>query len=97
MREVKHIEQPFVDWVRDDWPLPAVALKLVLFAGSGFPDRTILGSGKIFFIEFKKSGRVLDPAQTKWKKILQRLGFKVYVCTSTAQAIRIFKTVMESS
>lgn len=80
------IEEDYCDWLREDYPHEAVALKLVLFVGKGFPDRTILSDGKIFFIEFKKPGEGLDPLQVKWRNILVRLGFKYYVCTSVRQA-----------
>ncbi len=90
------IENDFVDLVQE-YPLPAIALKLILFAGVGFPDRTILCNGKIFFIEFKQPGKTLDPPQVKWKKLLTRLGFKVYVCTSSKQAFKIFLKEVDSS
>jgi len=96
MKLESKIEKDFVDDVRDS-PYQAIALKLILFVGRGFPDRTILGCGKIFFIEFKRPGETLDPPQRKWKKLLKRLGFKVYVCTSTKKANKIFIKEMESS
>lgn len=89
------IENDFVDLVQDS-PYSAMALKLVLFAGRGFPDRTILGNGKCFFIEFKVPGKDLDPPQVKWKKLLNRLGFKVYVCTCKKEAFKIFIKEMDS-
>ncbi len=88
------IENDFVSLVENS-PYSAMAVKLVLFAGRGFPDRTILGNGKCFFIEFKVPGKDLDPPQIKWKKLLNRLGFKVYVCTSKEAAYKIFIKEME--
>ena len=96
MKPETKIENGFVDQVQDS-PYSAMALKLVLFAGRGFPDRTILGNGKCFFIEFKVPGKSLDPPQIKWKKLLNRLGFKVYVCTSKEEAFKIFIKEMEAA
>lgn len=90
------IEDNFCDYVLDS-KYTALAIKLVLFAGRGFPDRTILGEGKCFFIEFKLPGRDLDPPQKRWKKILTRLGMKFYVCHSTKEAIKVFEKEMGSS
>lgn len=95
MKPETKIENDFVSEVEDS-PYSAMALKLVLFAGRGFPDRTILGNGKCFFIEFKLPGKDLDPPQKKWKKLLTRLGFKVYVCTSKKEAYKIFCKEMET-
>lgn len=83
------IEDNYCDWLRNEYPYEAAALKLVFFAGKGFPDRTILSDGKIFFIEFKKPGEGLSPLQVKWKTLLIRLGFKYYVCTSVKKAQRV--------
>ena len=90
------IEDKFCDYVIES-KYTALAIKLVLFAGRGFPDRTILGNGKCFFIEFKLPGEPLSPNQIYWKKILIRLGMNYYVCHSTKNAIRIFKKEMGSS
>ena len=85
------IEQDYRDWLRDEFPLLAIAIKLILFSGSGFPDRTILCKGQVFFIEFKYEDNGLSPQQVKWKERLERLGFKVYVCYTLSQAKRITK------
>ncbi len=95
MKPETKIENDFVSLVEDS-PYTAIAIKLILFTGRGFPDRTILGNGKCFFIEFKCPGEDLDPPQVKWKKLLTRLGMKVYVCTSTKEAFKIFKKEMDS-
>jgi len=84
------IEKDFVDWVRKQ-PYPSIALKLLLFGQGGWPDRTIMCKGQIFFIEFKRPGRTLDPAQVKWRKNIERLGFDYFVCTSTGDAIEAFR------
>ncbi|MDX1428552.1 MAG: VRR-NUC domain-containing protein, partial [Salegentibacter mishustinae] len=82
----------FVDWVRD-YPAPAIALKLKLFSGKGWPDRTILCAGHLFFIEFKAKDKRhnISPQQNRWRRLLKRLGFRVYVCTSCEEAIEKFK------
>lgn len=94
MKPETKIENDFVKMIS---PYEAMALKLVLFAGRGFPDRTILCNGKCFFIEFKLPGKGLDPPQVKWKKILNRLGFKFYVCTNAKEAYKIFIKEMEAA
>lgn len=90
MRSENKRENDYCDWLRDEYPREALALKLVFFVGAGWPDRTILSEGKIFFIEFKKpvTGRLLA-SQIKWRGILTRLGFKVYVCESFREAKKI--------
>lgn len=98
MRQKENIEETnYCDWLRDEYPFPAIALKLVLFVGRGFPDRTVLTQGRIFFIEFKRPGKGLEPKQREWRKILIQLGFKVYVCTSFEKAkARTLKVVERS-
>ena len=82
------MEHNYCDWLRNHFDLIALSLKLVLFTGNGFPDRTILCKGQVFFIEFKMPYNRLQPNQVLWKKRLEKLGFKVYVCTSLEQAKR---------
>jgi hypothetical protein len=61
------------------------ALKLRPPAGRGFPDRTCLLQGSVFFIEFKraKSG-VIARQQHQWRMMLHLLGFGVYFVNSDA-------------
>ena len=85
------IESDFVDWVRE-LEKPAIALKLVLLSLTGFPDRTILAeAGVVFFIEFKKGKNKQQADQRYWQRILERMGFKYYVCYSKEEAIKAFK------
>lgn len=92
------IENKYCIWLRDIFPKKAIALKLILFAGNGFPDRTILCEGKVFFIEFKiPDDPGLDPNQVVWYERLTKLGFKVYVCTSFTQAEEITKKHLETA
>ena len=83
------IEDKFVDWVRD-YPLPAIALKLVIFAQRGWPDRTVMCKGRIFFIEFKTPDGDQSKMQIIWMNRIRRLGFSYYVCTSVEEAIEAF-------
>ncbi len=63
------------------------ALKLVLLFKKSFPDRTTLcPGGRILFIEFKKKGKELTPAQDKIRKLLVSFGFEYYVCDEIGQA-----------
>lgn len=96
MKPESKIENTFVKKVRKS-KYPAVALKLILFSKKGFPDRTILGNGKVFFIEFKTGNEKLRPLQRKWKRILTKLGFKYYVCYTAKEAFEIFKREMDSA
>lgn len=97
MKPETKIENDFVSMVESSL-YSAMAIKLKLFAGRGWPDRTILGHGKCFFIEFKtpdnKDG--LESQQIKWKKLLIRLGFNYYVCTSKEEAYKVFKKEMDT-
>jgi hypothetical protein len=56
-----------------------LALKLSIPGVRGFPDRTILVGGKVFFTEFKrlKTGRV-SAQQERWAERLSKAGFKTY-------------------
>tara|TARA_R110000851_G_scaffold203425_2_gene355262 strand:- start:975 stop:1277 length:303 start_codon:yes stop_codon:yes gene_type:complete len=92
-------EKDYCDWLNAG-PYSALAIKLVLFTGGGFPDRTVVAeSGIIFFIEFKrpdkKNGQ--QRRQSYWHKILQRLGFNYYVCYTTEEAIKISIKEMEGT
>lgn len=70
-----------------------VALKLVLLGLRGFPDRTVLLSGRIAFCELKRTdGRgVYARQQAHWRDVLTRMGFAVFVVESDEE----FNGVME--
>jgi hypothetical protein len=56
--------------------LGGVALKLQMPGVRGFPDRTVLIEGRVFFVEFKRSkGGVVSTQQRRWHERLRRLGF----------------------
>jgi len=42
--------------------------------------------GKIIFIEFKDGTNKLSAPQKYWKRIIEGLGFKYYVCYSVKKA-----------
>lgn len=65
----------------------AKSLKLILFCGAGFPDRTVLfPDGHIFFVEFKTETGRFSRLQKYWQKILTDYGFRYYVCRSRKDA-----------
>lgn len=53
-----------------------MALKLVLFGAGGFPDRTILGNGRVLFLELKQKGARPTKLQKWWLARLRSLGFR---------------------
>ena len=80
-------EEKFCDWVAT--LKTVLAVKLILSDLMGWPDRTVLFNGHVFFIEFKYGKGELSPQQLHWKRIIEDLGFSYYVCYSSEQAIEI--------
>ena len=75
-----------------------LSIKLEAASRRGFPDRTVIGKGKlIFFVELKRLGEKPKPHQLFWHRLLRKLGFNVYVCDNKEDAIKIFKKEMERS
>jgi len=63
-----------------------IALKFVSPGFAGMPDRLVLlHDGMCAFVELKASGKHPRPLQTARHKMLQKLGFKVYVIDSAEQ------------
>ena len=63
-----------------------IALKLVCPSFAGMPDRLILlPDGHIAFAELKAPGKLPRPLQLSRHRLLQRLGFKVYVIDDPEQ------------
>ncbi len=89
------IEDGYCEWLQNS-KYKALALKLVLFAGRGFPDRTIICNGKVFFIEFKAGKNTQQKEQKFWQKLITRTGCNYYVCYSKEEAIQITRKEMES-
>lgn len=61
--------------------LGGLALKLIASGFTGLPDRLVLmPGGYIYFVELKNGSRgVLSARQLVVHKILERLGFKVWI------------------
>lgn len=95
--ESKH-EKPFV---KKALKRGFLAIKLVMVAKKGWPDRTIIGKvgslPVIFFIEFKDGNNDTSAHQRKWKRILEKLGFKYYVCYSLKEAETALETEIKSA
>ena len=82
MRESK-IEKKFADAVKEKGGL---ALKFVSPNFDGVPDRIVLmPDGKMAFVELKAPGKKPRPLQLKRKRMLERLGFPVYVVDNIEQ------------
>lgn len=63
-----------------------IALKLVSPGFAGIPDRLVLlPDGMCAFVELKAPGKHTRPLQTVRHRMLQKLGFKVYVIDSVEQ------------
>ena len=63
-----------------------IAPKFVSPGFAGMPDRLILlPDGHIAFAELKASGNLPRPLQLSRHRLLQRLGFKVYVIDDPEQ------------
>lgn len=60
--------------------LGGIALKFHCLSFTGFPDRVVLlPFGKIYFVELKSEGKKPTKIQLAVHKILQDLGFSVWV------------------
>ena len=82
MRE-KDIEHKLVTAVKR---YGGVAVKFISPGFDGMPDRIVLlRGGKLGFVEVKAPGKHPRPLQTARHKMLQKLGFKVYVIDSAEQ------------
>lgn len=63
-----------------------IALKFVSPGFAGMPDRLVLlPDGMCAFVELKAPGKHPRPLQTVRHRMLQKLGFKVYVIDSAEQ------------
>ena len=78
----KAIEQKLVQTVKN---MGGIAPKFVSPGFDGMPDRLIfLPGGRIAFVEVKAPGKKPRPLQLARHKLLQGLGFKVYVLDNLA-------------
>ncbi len=74
-----------------------IALKINSASMAGLPDRMVLfPEGKIFFVELKAPGKKPRPLQLSAHRILQSLGFKVYVIDSLDGVQKFLKEVIAS-
>ena len=63
-----------------------MALKFVSPGMNGVPDRIVLmPDGKMAFVELKAPGKKPRPLQLKRKRMLEMLGFPVYVVDNIEQ------------
>ena len=82
MRE-KEIEKKLTMVVKK---LGGICPKFVSPGFDGMPDRIVLlPMGRFGFVEVKASGKKPRPIQISRHRLLQRLGFKVYVLDSEEQ------------
>ena len=59
---------------------------------NGFPDRTcLLPGGRIFFVELKAPGKKPRKLQKAVGRMLERLGFKVYVIDSKEKVLELVR------
>lgn len=91
-------EAPVERYLRDSVRIRGgLCLKLTIMGKRNFPDRTILCKpGKVFFVECKDKGKDATKSQSWFHRLLRKLGFKVYVCTTKEQVNEILNAEMES-
>ena len=76
----KEVEKKLVTAVQ---LMNGVAVKFVSPGFAGMPDRLVLlPGGRMAFVEVKRPGEQPRPLQKARHRMLQRLGFKVYVLDS---------------
>ena len=82
MRE-KIIEKKLIQAVKS---YGGICPKFISPGFDGMPDRIVLmHGGKLGFVEVKSTGKHPRPLQISKHKMLQKLGFKVYVIDSAEQ------------
>lgn len=87
----KQIENKLVLAVKK---LGGIAPKFVSPGFAGMPDRLILlPDGHIAFAELKATGKKPRPLQLSRHRLLEGLGFKVYVIDSTDQIEQILTEI----
>lgn len=73
----KYLEKKLREEVKK---LGGLALKFQSQSYTGMPDRLILmPDGKAYWAEIKTTGEELEPEQKTRKKMLEKMGFKVFV------------------
>jgi len=95
IKEKEDIELPFCKYAKRNG---CNALKLIYLRKKGFPDRTVIcPGGKVFFIEFKRPGKPLEPLQKIAQSLLLSFGFEYYVCDQPGQAEKILDNFLAFS
>lgn len=73
-----------------------LCLKLAIIGKRNFPDRTcLLHGGIIFFVECKHDKSDLRKSQAWFKRLLERLGFRVYVAKNKKDVDQIIAKEMD--
>ena len=81
------VEQRLTREVRQRIP-GALCLKLVCPGNAGVPDRVILlPRGGVVFVELKRPGGKPRPLQAEMHDRLMRLGFRVFGCVDSYEAV----------
>ena len=90
MRE-KHIEK---DLAARTKAMGGIAPKFTSPGFDGMPDRLVLlPHGRMGFVELKAQGRKPRPLQLARHRLLQRLGFKVYVIDEINQIDSVLEEI----
>lgn len=86
----KDIENKFASYAAK---LGCLCKRLKLEGVKGWPDRTIFCPGRhVFFIEFKRPSGSESEHQKVTRRILESLGFSVYVIDSVEEAKEILRS-----
>jgi len=71
-----------------------LAIKFFVMSFTGFPDRIVLmPGGRIYFVELKSEGKTPSKRQRFVHKLLNRLGFPVYVIDDETGLNEFFKMI----
>ena len=90
MRE-KHIEKELAARTK---AMGGIAPKFTSPGFDGMPDRLVLlPHGRMGFVELKAQGRKPRPLQLARHRLLQRLGFKVYVIDEINQIDSVLEDI----
>ena len=88
----KYIEKKLVTAVKQSG---GIAPKLISPGYDGMPDRLVLlPKGKIGFVEVKRKEMKPRPLQLSRHKLLEGLGFKVFVLDDEKEIHKIIETIL---
>jgi hypothetical protein len=90
-RRESSIENAIADYARNR---KLLSVKLNVMGSVGWPDRAYFFRGRTLFIEFKRPGEKLRPAQEYIIEKLEIAGFEVHVIDNVPQAIQVIDTFM---